>query len=71
MELRGDTALAYPPVIAAGHVFVSSGANVYAVRASDGAQVWTSAGGGWFTVAGGKLFVARGNGVLSAYTLTP
>ncbi len=70
-SLAGDTALNHPPVVAGGHVYVSSDANVYAARVSDGQQVWTSAVGGWLTIAGGKLFVARANGVLSAYTLSP
>lgn len=67
----GDTQLSYPPAVAAGHVYVASRSNVYAVRISDGTQAWTSAVGGWLTVAGGRLFVARINGVLSAYALTP
>jgi hypothetical protein len=67
----GDTALNQAPVVAAGHVFASSASNVYAVRASDGVQVWTQPVGGWLTLAAGKLFVARGNGVLTAYSLSP
>jgi hypothetical protein len=70
-SFAGDTALNHPPVIAGDHVFVSSDANVYAVRISDGVQEWTSPIGGWISVAGGKLFVSRPNGVLTAYTLTP
>jgi large repetitive protein len=70
-SFAGDTQLNKPPVVAAGHVFVSSDANVYAVRVSDGVQAWTTAVGGWLTVASGKLFIARINGVLTAYTLTP
>jgi large repetitive protein len=70
-SFAGDTQLNHPPVVASGHVFVSSNANVYAVRVSDGVQAWTAPVGGWLSVASGKLFIARTNGVLTAYTLTP
>jgi hypothetical protein len=70
-SFAGDTTLNHPPLVANGYVFISSDNNVYAVRVSDGVQVWTAAVGGWISVAGGKLFVGRPNGVLTAYTLTP
>jgi hypothetical protein len=70
-SFAGDTTLNHPPLVANGTVYVSSDANVYAVRVSDGVQLWTAAVGGWLSVAGGKLFIARSDGVLTAYTLTP
>lgn len=68
---NGDNALSYPPVAAAGYVYVSSNSNTYAVDASTGQQVWTAAVGGWLSIAEGRLFVARPNGTLQTYTLTP
>ncbi len=67
----GDTALASTPVVAAGHVYVSSAANTYAVSVATGSQAWTAAVGGPLTVAANKLLVARSNGTLNAYSLTP
>ncbi|HVE42756.1 MAG TPA: PQQ-binding-like beta-propeller repeat protein [Planctomycetota bacterium] len=67
----GDAALNHAPAIANGYLYVSSNANTYAVRLSDHVQVWTAAVGGWLSVAGGKLFIARPDGVLTAYSLTP
>jgi outer membrane protein assembly factor BamB len=70
-SFSGDSALSFPPVIAAGYVYVSSPSNVYAVNASTGQQVWTAAVGGWLSIAEGRLFVARPNGTLQTFTLTP
>jgi hypothetical protein len=70
-SFAGDGALNHQPVIANGYVYVSSNANTYAVRLSDQTQVWTAAVGGWLSIAAGRLFVARPDGVLTAYTLSP
>lgn len=68
---NGDGQLSYPPVVAAGYVYVSSASNTYAVDVSNGQQAWTAAVGGWLSIAEGRLFVARPNGTLQTYTLTP
>lgn len=65
----GDSALAYPPVIAAGYVYASSKNNVYAVNIASQAGAWTAPVGGWLSVAEGRLFVARSNGTLTTYVL--
>jgi hypothetical protein len=65
----GDGALSYPPIIAAGYVYVSSKNNAYAVGIDSHAQAWTAPVGGWLSVAAGRLFVARSNGTLTTYTL--
>ena len=63
----GDGALIGAPVIAAGHAFVgSSGGNVYAVRVTDGGEVWQGATGApvsssGLAIAQGTLVVPAGN----------
>jgi outer membrane protein assembly factor BamB len=66
----GDATLQFPPVIAAGHVYVASANNTYAVDVTTGTQVWTDSLGGWLAVVSGKLLVARTNGTLAAYDLS-
>jgi hypothetical protein len=66
----GDTKLSYPPVIANGYVYVSSAANVYAVKLSTHASVWSAPVGGWLSIASGRLLVA-GTGNLYGFVLTP
>jgi outer membrane protein assembly factor BamB len=66
----GDGALAYPPAIANGYVYVASDANTYAVDLHTHQQVWTTAKGGWMSIAGGSLFIASSSGALSAYSLS-
>ena len=67
----GDGQLAYPPVIANGHVYVSSAANVYAINAATHAQEWTAPVGGWLAIGEGYLLVSTTTGMLAAYRLTP
>ena len=59
--------LSYPPVVAAGVVYVSSDTTVFAVDATSGQQLWTTSPGGWGSTAGGMLSPDR----LRAYALTP
>lgn len=65
----GDGALSYPPIIAAGHVYVASKGNVYAVSIASHAQAWSAPVGGWLSIAAGRLFVARPNGTLTTFVL--
>jgi outer membrane protein assembly factor BamB len=67
----GDANLTYPPVIAAGFVYVASDNNVYAVDITSHAQVWTAPSGGWLAVASGRLLVSRQDGTLAGYLLSP
>lgn len=64
----GDGQLKYPPVAAGGYVYVASDANVYAVDPSTFKSVWTAADGGWLSIAEHRLFIARSDGKLDAYT---
>lgn len=70
-SFAGDSALDHPPVVAAGHVYVASETNVYAVDVATHSQSWTNTPGGWLSIAGGELLVASRNGVLTAWSLTP
>jgi len=62
--------LAYPPVIAAGRVYVASVDHVHAVNLATHAREWLGDAGGWLSIAEGRLFVARRNGELVAYSFT-
>jgi len=53
----GDGRLQFPPVVAAGHLYVASEANVYAIDLATHQQVWTAPTGGYLTVAEGMLLV--------------
>ena len=66
----GVEGLVYPPIVAAGYVYVAGQANVYAVDAESGEQVWSGERGGWLSIGAGMLFVATQRGVLTAYALT-
>jgi len=67
----GDGALRFAPVIAAGHLYVASGAAAFAVDLSTHQQVWTAPTGGELTVGTGMLFVNdTAHGVLYAYRLS-
>jgi outer membrane protein assembly factor BamB len=61
--------LGYPPVIAAGYVYVASPNNVYAVSIASHAQAWMGPVGGWLSIAAGRLFVARATGTLTTFVL--
>lgn len=65
----GDGQLFYPPVVAAGHLYVSSGYNVYAIDLATHQQVWTAPTGGYLTVAEGMLLTSA-NARITAYRLT-
>jgi outer membrane protein assembly factor BamB len=69
-RFAGDGELFYAPVVAAGHVYVSSRSHVYVVDALSGSEVGQDDVGGWLTVAARRLFVARSDGVLSVYNLS-
>jgi hypothetical protein len=66
----GDKALTYPPVVAAGYVYVASDANAYAVDTVKHTQAWTAKPGGWLSIAAGRLWVASNNGTVVAWSLT-
>jgi outer membrane protein assembly factor BamB len=68
-SFTGDGQLRTRPVIAGGHVYVSSLDNTYILRISTRSRVATLPGGGAVTVAAGKLFVAGLDGELRAYRL--
>jgi outer membrane protein assembly factor BamB len=67
----GDVKLCYPPVVAGGHVYVASPDNVYAIDLKSQKAVWSAKPGGWLSVARGRLYVARADGKLDAWKLTP
>jgi outer membrane protein assembly factor BamB len=67
----GDKALTYPPVVAAGYVYVASDINAYAVDTANHTQAWTAKPGGWLSIAAGRLLVASNNGTVVAWSLTP
>jgi hypothetical protein len=67
----GDGQLSYPPIIAHGHVYVASDTHTYAVSIAAHTAAWSANEGGWLTLASGRLLVARKDGVLSAYKLSP
>lgn len=67
----GDLDLSYPPIVANDFVYVASDDNVYAVDTTTHTAAWTAPVGGWLSIAAGKLFVARADGVLSAFDLSP
>ncbi|MEZ4405088.1 MAG: PQQ-binding-like beta-propeller repeat protein [Polyangiales bacterium] len=62
--------LRYPPVIAAGRLYVSGAAHVFAINLSTHALEWTGDTAGWLSIAEGRLFVARANGVLDVFSFT-
>ncbi len=67
----GDDALAYPPVMAAGYLYVSSPSNVYAVDPATHQAVWSAPVGGPLAIGSGMLFVSRpSDGSLVAFRLT-
>ena len=68
-RFQSQRALAYPPVVAGGYVYVASGANVYAVDVATQTQAWANTPGGWLSIAGGQLLVAGKNGTLTAWSL--
>ena len=57
-SFAGDGQLAFAPVIAAGHVYVASYWNVYAVDLATHAQVWSAPVGGPIAIGSGVLLVA-------------
>jgi outer membrane protein assembly factor BamB len=65
-----DGGVAYPPVVTANHVYVSSAKAVYAFDQTDGTEVWKYATTGWLSIGNGYLFVAGADGTLSAFELT-
>lgn len=67
----GDGALAYPPVVAAGYVYVSSPNRVYAVSIATHASVWSADVGGWLAVGAGRLFVSGPSRTVHGFVLTP
>jgi hypothetical protein len=66
----GDGDLTYPPIVAAGVVYVSSASNTFAVSTSTRGPLWTAGFGGWLSVASGTLMVASPNGTLHGFALT-
>jgi len=62
----GDSALSYPPVVAAGYVYVASDAHTYAVDSATQTQAWANTPGGWLSIAGGQLLAAGNTGTLVA-----
>lgn len=64
----GDGQLKYPPIAAGGYVYVASDANVYAIDPKTFQSVWTAQDGGWLVIAEGRLFIARTDGKVNAYT---
>ena len=68
-SFAGDGAHRWSSVVASGHVYVSSDANLYAVKLTTHAQVATAAGGGWLQVAEGKLFASGRDGIVRAFRL--
>ncbi len=64
----GDGQLKYPPVAAGGYFYVASDANVYAVDTKTLQSAWTAADGGWLSIAEHRLFIARSDGKVDAYT---
>jgi hypothetical protein len=69
LVLHGDGNPKYRPVIAAGHVNVSSDANVYAVNVTLRAQAWNAAVGGWLAIGEHRLVVTNAS-QLTAFALT-
>lgn len=63
--------LRYPPVIANGFLYVSSDTKVHALDLTAQSEVWSDDAGGWLSIANDQLYVARPNGSLNAYTMTP
>ncbi|MBK9515873.1 MAG: PQQ-binding-like beta-propeller repeat protein [Anaeromyxobacter sp.] len=67
----GDSLLRHPPVVAAGHLYVASNANVYALDLATHQVVWTAPVGGRFAVGAGLLLVSETRtGDLVAFRLT-
>jgi hypothetical protein len=68
-KYEAEDLLLYPPIASAGHVYVASDDGVRAISVATGDEVWEDDNGGWLSLGNGKLFVARIDGVLTAYEL--
>lgn len=66
-----DGALDHPPVVAGRFVYAASETNLFAIDTQTQTSAWTALESGWLAIAGGKLYVARADGTLVAYALTP
>ncbi len=63
--------ISYPPVLSNGYVFISSGADVYAIDINDHTEKWHAMQGGSLAVAYNCLFIASGDGNLYVYERFP
>jgi outer membrane protein assembly factor BamB len=66
-----DGGLNRPPVMAGRWLYASSDTNLFAIDTATQTSAWTALESGWLAIAGGKLYVARADGTLVAYALTP